>query len=190
MASVSKSGEILKSPLKFDPRPDSLLLISQIAVPSPTRADMIPSFHERAKRWVAGAFCVLLTVGGIAPSTARAGCGHGVTSNLSRSVQESLSSLEGFGHFTVEQNDSTPASPRRDRPCSGLSCSQGRRMPQVPAASSTSLRSDPWCCTTIVSCWDSPDLAESLPNPFLSCPRHNTSPPERPPRNAQPRTHS
>ncbi len=60
---------------------------------------MVPSFRRRAKHWVAKTFCMLLAAGGVAPSPARAGCGHDVTSNLIRSTWESLSDLELLKEF-------------------------------------------------------------------------------------------
>jgi hypothetical protein len=142
---------------------------------------MVPSFDERSKHWVAGAFGVLLVVAGIAPTPARAGCGHGVTSNLSRSTSNWLLGPELFRHSAAGPADLAPARPGRDLPCSGPSCSQRRGVPQTPAPSSP-VRSDPWCDTIAASCRDVPDSPEELTNPSPSHPRHRISPPERPPR--------
>jgi hypothetical protein len=165
------------------------LSVRQIAVHSPTRVEMVPSFLQRAKHGVAGAFCVLLAVGLLAPATARAGCSHGVSSQLSRSVQESLSGWSGLDRLDAGPRDSAPASPRRDRPCSGLSCSQGQPAPPAPAPA-PSLRSDTWCYTTPVTCWDSPNPAGCLVESFPAHPLSKSSPPERPPRHLSPRTFS
>ena len=88
--------------------------------------------------------------------------------------------------FPAGPADSAPVGPRRDLPCSGPSCSQRRGLPQAPAPSSP-VRSDPWCCTIAAPCWDGPDSPEELADLSRSLPRHNTSPPERPPQ-SEPRT--
>jgi|SRR5579883_1631295 len=149
---------------------------------------MLSSLPVPAKHWVAGAFAVLLAVGGIVPSTARAGCGHNVTSRLSRSTQDSFSNLELFRYSAASPFDSAPGDPGRDRPspCSGPSCSQGRSRPQAPAPSSNTVRSDPCCDTTGALCWAYPESVDKLDNPFTSCPRQSTSPLERPPRGPLP----
>ena len=141
---------------------------------------MISSSPGPAKHWVAGAFCVLLVVGGVAPSPAWAGCGRDVTSKASRSTRDSLSALELLKSSAAEPADSAPAGPRPDRPCSDPSCSRGRGLPQTPAPSSP-VKSDPWYCTTIALWWGSPRSAEPLGNLSASHPRHSTSPIERPP---------
>lgn len=149
---------------------------------------MISSFLKRAKPWIAGAFCMLLVVGGIAPSTARASCGHNVTSDLIRSSRDSVSELELLRYdSSAESVESAPASPRRDLPCSGPSCSQGgRNLPQAPAPTVSVRMSDPWCCTSNSPGWDGPESAEKPAEFSLSSPRHLTSPIERPPRHPQP----
>ena len=147
---------------------------------------MLSSFRKRANHWIAGAFCMLLVVGGVAPSPARASCGHDVTSNLIRSARESLSDLD----VLIYSADSTPAAPRRDLPCSGPGCSEGRNLPQAPATSIPVRITDPFCCTTVATYGNGPDSAEKLADLSISRPRHNSSPLDRPPRDPQPRTRS
>jgi hypothetical protein len=150
---------------------------------------MFSSFLKRAKHRIAGAFCMLLVIGGAAPSAACASCGHDVTSNRARSARESFSRLELLKYTGVDQAKSAPAGTRRELPCSGPSCSRGRGLPPAPATSVPVRMSDPWCCcTTISSRWDDPDSAEKPDDLSTSHPWHNTSRLERPPRNPLKRT--
>jgi hypothetical protein len=149
---------------------------------------MVSSVHERTTHWIAGAFCMLMVIGGVAPSPARASCGHDVTSNQIRSSRESLSELELLKYTGTDQANSAPAGPRREMPCSGPSCSPARGLPLAPATSVPVRISDLWCCMTISSRWEEPDSAEKPVDLSISHPRHNTSRLERPPRNPQPRT--
>jgi hypothetical protein len=148
---------------------------------------MVFSSPCRAKHLVAGAFWVLLAVGGVAPSPARAGCGHDVTSNVSRSNAKLVSNLELFRASALDLNHSSPVGPRRNLPCSGPSCSEGQGLPHAPATS-LPLRSDPWCCTTLAIQWRAPQSANRLAKPCTAHPRYSASPIERPPRTPRPRT--
>jgi hypothetical protein len=146
---------------------------------------MFSSFDERAKHWIAGTFCMLLVIGGVAPAPARASCGHDVTSNGSRSARESLFDLKLSKDLGADQANSAPAGPHRELPCSGPSCSRDRGFPPAPATSVMVKMIDPWCSTTISSHWDDPVSAEKPVDLSISHPRHNTSRLERPPRNSQ-----
>ncbi len=125
---------------------------------------------------------MLLVVGSVAPSQARAGCGHDVTSNLIRSVEESLFDLDVLKSSATDRANPAPAVPRRDLPCSGPGCSKGRNLPQAPATSIPVRISDPCCCMTFATGGDGPDAAEKLADLPIAHPRHNSSPLERPPR--------
>ena len=149
---------------------------------------MDSSFHERAKHWIAGVFSMILVIGGVAPSPARASCGHDVTSNRIRSARESLSDLELWKYSGADQANSAPAGPRRELPCSGPSCSRRQGFPSAPVTSVLVTMSDPWCCTTISSRRDDPDSAQKPVDLSIAYPRYNTARVERPPRIPQPRT--
>jgi hypothetical protein len=149
---------------------------------------MVFSSRQRAKRWVAAAFCVLMVVGSIAPSQVQANCGHDVTSNVTRSTRDSFLELQLLG-YSAKQGDMATAVPKGELPCSGPSCSQRRGFPPAPAQSIPVRISDLCCCTTSVVCWDDPDSAEELTVLDISHPCHNASTPDRPPRNAT-RAHS
>jgi hypothetical protein len=148
---------------------------------------MVSSFHERAKHWITGAFSMLLVIGGVAPSPARASCGHDVTSNRIQSARESRSDLELLKYSGADQANSAPAGPRRELPCSGPSCSRSQGLPSAPVTSILVRMSDPWCCTTISSRWDDPDSADKPVDLSIAHPRYNASRVERPPRIHQPR---
>jgi hypothetical protein len=145
---------------------------------------MVSSFQERAKQGIAGAFFMLLVVGGVAPSSARASCGHDVTSDLIRSAQESLYGLDILKYSA----DPAPAGHRRDLPCSGPGCSEGRNWPPAPATSISVRISDPFCCKTFAIRGEGRDSAENLDDPSIAHPRHIPSPLERPPRDPRRRT--
>jgi hypothetical protein len=158
--------------------------------PLTNRVAMISSFRERAKHRIAVAFCTLLVIGGVAPSPARASCGHDVTSSPIRSAWESLSDLELLKYSGADQANSAPTGPRQELPCSGPSCSRGRDLPPAPATSVAFGMSDPWCYTTNSSRWDDRDWAAMPVDLSILHPRHSTSRPERPPRNPQQLTFS
>ena len=142
---------------------------------------MTSPFRERAEHRIVGAFCALLVVGLVAPVPAQASCGNDVHSNASRSTRDSLSELELLGNF-AEQGDVAPAVlPHRDVPCTGPTCSRGRGFPSAPARFVSARISD-ICCTTLVIYRGNPDSAAELTGLDTSHPRHNTFPPERPPR--------
>jgi hypothetical protein len=148
---------------------------------------MVTSSLGRAKHLVAGAFWVLLVVGGVAATPAEAGCGHGVTSNMSRSNARSFSNLELFRDSALDPTDSPLETPRRNLPCSGPSCSKGQGLPHAPAPSSPS-RSDSWCWTTLEILWCEPQSADKLATLSTPDPQYSTSPIERPPRTSRTRT--
>jgi hypothetical protein len=146
---------------------------------------MVPSFRERAKHWFAGAFFVLLVVGGIAPPSARANCDHDVTSNLSRSTRDSLYELD----VLKDSSDLARGGiPRQDLPCSGPGCSKSQKMPRTPATSVPVRISDPFCCTTAAAHENDPGSDSKPVELSISRPRHLASPLERPPRIPRSRT--
>jgi hypothetical protein len=157
------------------------LVIIPITVASPARAAMMSSPSGRAKHEVIGAFCVLLAVGGLAPSSTQASCGHNVASSVSRVIADSLTELELEGSLGVGPTDPAPAGPHRQQPCSGPACSKGRTLPHAPAPSSP-VRSDTWCCTTAALYWGGPDPGDLLADLATSHPQHSMSSLERPPR--------
>ena len=146
---------------------------------------MFSSFDERAKHWIAGTFCMFLVIGVVAPSPARASCGHDITSNQSRSARESLSDLTLSKELDADQVNSATAGPHGGLPCSGPSCSRGRGFPPAHPTSVIVKMIEPWCCTTVSRHWDDPVSAEKPVDLSISHPRHNTSRLERPPRDSQ-----
>jgi hypothetical protein len=180
-------GAIPTGILQFVPAPGNIISDSPIAVLSTARNLMAFSSSGRATHSVAGAFCLLLAVGGVAPSPARASCGHDVSSSVGRSAGKSLSNLELFRYSAANPFDSALGDPRRDRPCSGPSCSRAPSVPHAPAPLPTmTVRSDPWCCTTAALRWGAPESIGMLAGRSTSQPRHGTSPLERPPRRLHP----
>jgi hypothetical protein len=174
----------LNSPLQFGPAPSSISNIVQIVDYSPVRVAMISSFRERAKLWIGGAFTMLLLVGGLVPPRAQAGCSHDVTSNISRSFRNSVADLELLQYSAGELEHPLSPSPRKERGCSGPSCSPGQSSPQAPAPS-LSLRSDLWCFSTLELARGDRDSTAPFIMSTAPHPRHETSPLERPPRRAQ-----
>jgi hypothetical protein len=175
---------ILATRLQFRRSPSNIFSVLPIKVLSPARAETMPSPPGRAKHQVVGAFCVLLLLGGVAPSSTRASCGHGVTSGLNRAIGVSLSDLELARYQGAALADPAPADPRRDMPCSGPSCSKGRSLPHAPSSSSSPVRSDPWCCTSAAPGWASPEAVDTLGDLAASRPRHTSFRIDRPPRAA------
>ena len=131
---------------------------------------------------------MLLVAGSVAPSEARAGCGHDVTSNLIRSVEESLFDLDVLKAAATDRATPGPRGPASGSARSGPSCSKGRNLPQAPATSIQVRISDPCCCMTFATGGNGPDAAEKLADLPIAHPRHNSSPLERPPRH--PRSHT
>ena len=181
----SRNGRTLNSPLKFGLPRSSLFPRFSRRRPF-IRSDRDGLFVPRAIEALARRG-ILHAPGGRrhCASPARASCGHGVTSNLSRSTRESLSRpgiAPIFHRGTGRLRTGTP-SPRFAlfRPILLATA----RLAQAPAPSSP-VRSDPWCCTIAAPCWDGPDSPDELTDLSLSHPRHNTSPPDRPPRNPPP----
>jgi hypothetical protein len=174
-------------PLKIDSVPSSLSPGFHLIVPYPTRLSMLSLFREPAKDRVAGAFLMLLAIGSIAPSRAQASCGNNVTSTVLRSNPESYSTPRLIGHF-AKHGDVAPAGRRRDVPCTGPTCSRGRGSSTVP---SIPVRiSDPRRCTTVAFCSDDQSSTPKPTDVDLLHARHNSSPPERPPRNPEPPANS
>lgn len=64
---------------------------------------------------------MLLLIVSFAPSQARAGCGHDVTSRESRLIHDALDDLELLRHSDSRPSDRLPAGPR-EKPCAGPSC--------------------------------------------------------------------
>ena len=121
---------------------------------------------------------MLLLTGGVAPSTARASCGHDVTSNLSRSTRESLYELD----VLKDSASLTREMPRRDLPCSGPRCSKSQNLPQAPATSVPVRITDPFCCTTFATRENDPDSDLKPAELSVPSPRYIASRLERPPR--------
>ena len=142
---------------------------------------MISSPCGQLKQGAAGAFCMLLAMVAVAPEKAWAGCGHQVTSTASRSVSSYQSGLETFEIDGIDNAEPPPADSQRRLPCSGPSCSEGRKVPLVPAPNS-SVRSELWGNTHTGSSWERPGLAHNLETRNALRPRSTTSPIERPPR--------
>lgn len=181
---VLRHRSVFKGPLQSVPPRGRILGDVRSLGFSPARAAMGTSFRERAKHSIAGAFCLLLLVGGVAPPRIQAGCSHDVTSRTSRLTGETLAHLE-LPRFPVGlTTDPAPPVPRRDRPCQGPSCSRGQSLPPGPPPS-LSLRSDLWCCPAIASAWNPFHSTDRLDTSDTLHPRHETAPPERPPRLAQ-----
>ena len=143
---------------------------------------MVNSTHcRRAKRTTAGATLLLLAIVVVAPSSASAGCSHDVVSRSERSFQRIFSDLRLFVPSSEALSGPAPAVPRRDLPCSGPACSQGSRVPSVPASVS-SARYLEWCCTTAVCTPCGPHLIDDLPETSPCRPLHRAEAPVRPPR--------
>jgi hypothetical protein len=153
-------------------------------------AEMMASSPERLTYRIAGAFCLLLFGGPIAPSTAWAGCGHTVTSILSRSNHESLSGLELLSPFNAQTDDSASESPQRKLPCTGPFCSSEERgSPRAPSSLS-SPRSEAWCCRVIAH-GSTDQNGDYRSSDFVAVhARHRTFPIERPPRTSRLHTFS
>lgn len=92
---------------------------------------MVSPSSDRLRQGVAGALFVLSIVVFL-PSSAEAGCGHDVTSNVGRSIQKSFSDLEMLKYSAADLSEPASSSPRRGRPCSGPSCSRDRGFPNAP----------------------------------------------------------
>ena len=150
---------------------------------------MVSSHHRQLTPRATGALFVLLVFGAAFAPTARAGCGHEVSSKASRAERKSLADLEVLRYSGTEPADSTPADPRRKLPCSGASCSQGQDLPQAPVTSST-LKSEQGYCTACTPGWGHSKSPERPAGVLAVHPRHSTSPLERPPRNSGQALHS
>lgn len=113
-----------------------------------------------------------------APAQADAGCSHpGLTSIKMPGVD----SLSGLALLDAADGRAKTDPPPRDRPCSGPTCSKNSSVPYVPAPV-TSLRSEPWCETSMVLRPVTPDLVDELSEPALLHSVPVGSALERPPR--------
>lgn len=140
----------------------------------------IPS-SGRANRPFAGALLVLLATGFLAPSPARASCGHGVTSRADRRLDHSASSLASLSEVIAHPTRSSPTVPLPARPCSGPSCSRRQGLPPSPTTV-LNLGNESGCLTGLVSPSRGCDPAGELRDGLRPHPRLSTSPFERPPR--------
>lgn len=141
------------------------------------RVDMDLSFAGRFRRLLPGALLVLAGYVGAAP-VARAGCSHDVRSGAAHSGLDALADLAILR--PAKAGPSLPA-PWREPPCSGPSCSRGPSVPYAPALL-PSLRSEPWCSTTVVPRPSAPEPADGLADPGPLRPTRRASLIERPPR--------
>jgi hypothetical protein len=132
---------------------------------------------------------MLLVMAIIAPTTARASCGHDVKSQPIRSARESLADLELLKYSDAEHANSAPAVPRPESPCSGSSCSRGHGLPATPVISFLVRMSDSCCCTAGSSRRDDPDSVIKPVELSMMYPRYHTSRVERPPRILLPLSH-
>jgi hypothetical protein len=142
---------------------------------------MQESLLGRANRRFGGVLCVLVAAGCLAPRPARAGCGHGVTSEAGRRLQGAVYVRELAANLIVDPASGRPAVPHHDPPCSAPSCSRGQAAPQAPAVIST-VASDPMDITAIARRWRGPAPSVELADCSTPQPRLSTSPIERPPR--------
>lgn len=131
---------------------------------------------------------MLLGVMACVPSTAEAGCSHGVRLNsewsgLDTSLEINLSGLNGGDRA---ESDSRPFP--RDVPCSGPSCSRGPGVPYVPTPLPP-VHSGPWCCTSVAPPLSPPEPADGLADRVPSRPRRVAASIERPPRPLPPPPH-
>jgi hypothetical protein len=143
---------------------------------------MISTHSQRAKSMTAGAILLLLAVVAVAPPAASAGCGHDVVSRSDRSIQRMFSELSSLIPASDQLYSPSPLAPRRDLPCSGPACSQGSRVPSVPASTASAPHLE-WCCTTSLSAPVGPLLIGDLPEAGPCCPLHRAETLVRPPRN-------
>ena len=152
-----------------------------ITTPRRLKSTMSSLSPQRLNHRVIGALCVLL-VGGMFAPTARAGCGHNVTSIRTRTTHGSIDILQPTSLSGSQSSEPGPGNPQRNRPCTGPYCSsRDRDLPRAPAGSPTP-RSDAWSFTisTLTSTGACGDYRPSdLP---LAHPRQLTFPLERPPR--------
>jgi len=140
---------------------------------------MISRSRGRAKLHIARALFVLAALA-LAPSSAEASCGHGVTSRVGRS----LSDLTILRYSAGTRSDPMPSGSHGDRPCSGPSCSRGQDSPAAPTPS-ISPRREHWCLTTPPLPPSGVELVGGLIADDLPHPLYFTSVPERPPRSQQ-----
>ncbi len=106
---------------------------------------MTISIGGRLMRRCVGVFLVLVTSDLIAPAFAQGGCGSHVTRQttaLGDSLARDLLALQSV----VATHVAIPELPKKS-PCSGLSCSKGSGLPQVPDSSRAGWF-DQWGCLT------------------------------------------
>ena len=142
---------------------------------------MISSSRIRAKISVAAAMVAAVALAGVTSEPAQAGCGRKVSSETSRSAHGSSSNLREFALAGAFVGSPGPMLPDRKLPCAGASCSEGDRLPQVPALAS-STASELWCSLPAALVHTRPDSRDIRTGQYtvraLAC----TSPIERPPR--------
>ena len=146
------------------------------------QSTMKSSSPQRPSHRAIGALCVLIVGGMIAPSMARAGCGHNVTSIRTRATQSSIDILQPTSLPGSQSSEPGPGIPERNRPCTGPYCSSREPdLPRAPAGSPVP-RSDARSGTIATLAWTD-ERGDYRPAGVLVVhPRHLTSPLERPPR--------
>lgn len=112
-----------------------------------TRINMVTASRYRVKHRAVGALLVLSVVV-LVPSSAEARCGHDVTSYAGRSIAKSFSDLDLLKQSARDLSVPLSWPPRRDRPCSGPSCSQNRGFPDAPLPS-VPPRHEHWCLSVL-----------------------------------------
>jgi hypothetical protein len=127
------------------------------------------------------AYLLPLAVLTTAPSEARAGCEHGVTSAKGGSLRFSVSRLEALAAAGAVDGEASHDSSRRKLPCSGPNCREGRPSPDVPVLSPP-VKSDSWCEPPAVRLETGADTDRLGAASGAIHPRHQTFPLERPPR--------
>jgi hypothetical protein len=143
---------------------------------NPSQIVMTPTPGRRVMRLVPGALFVLLGFGVIAPKSAVASCGHYVVNADGHDVPAILTHLEILEIAT----DLSP-SPPSNVPCSGPSCRKGPTPSRLPAAPST-VRSEPWCPTAVVSLSPTPLVSDEVGEMARLSPQRLGDSIERPPR--------
>jgi hypothetical protein len=145
------------------------------------RSTHVVRFSARiANPCVKAALLPLLAIS-IAPSRARADCGHDVSSAASRARLASLSGLQQLEESGALRSQPAPLVPRGSSPCSGAGCREGRQLPDVPSPSST-VRNDSWCHVALAEQADNALCVGLIAIAPALQTRHYTSPLERPPR--------
>lgn len=141
--------------------------------------------HRRPVVALTGAFLTLLVGAAVAPSQARAGCGHYVVSEFERARSVSTD-LRILGEPPGDHSGRAPApAERRERPCSGPSCSEGPQRPEAPTVTATPA-GDRWCDTTATARVADPAAGGALEDGPSPRPLIRPTSLERPPRAVPP----